>query len=344
MAPGLLSEWTGTGQDLLNPSTRQTRRPAVVASAARAPPTTIVEGLLPRINPGSSCPQPTAQPRLVREPTKPVRSGPGRAADRQIRTTMVSDRLLLVDVGNTHTHVGWATRDRILRRIELPTGAWEADEAEMRLSRWVGKARPQGAVLASVVPRVTSRVRAAVWRHWKLRPLELNARTLRGLPIDYPRPETIGADRLANAVAARHWFGAPVVVVDFGTAVTFDVVDPRGCYIGGIIAPGLAAMTEYLHERTALLPRIRLRPCDRVVGRSTEEAMLAGTFYGYPGLVEALLRQIRKELGVRRLKVIATGGYAALMAERIPQIQQVCPDLTLEGLRLTWCAHHGPSP
>src|SRR5437899_2086157 len=114
-----------------------------------------------------------------------------------------------------------------------------------------------------------------------LRCVELTHKTISGVGIDYPRPETIGPDRLANAVAARHHFGAPVVVVDFGTAVTFDVVNRAGDYAGGIIAPGLAAMTDYLHEKTALLPSIKIREIKRVIGKSTEEAMLIGAVHGY---------------------------------------------------------------
>ena len=166
--------------------------------------------------------------------------------------------------------------------------------------------------------------------------MELTHRTVAGIGVDYPRPETIGADRLANAVAVRHRYGAPAVVVDFGTAVTFDVVDGRGCYVGGIIAPGLSAMTDYLHEKTALLPRIRLRDVRRAIGRSTEEAMLAGTVYGYRGLIRALLTGVRAAMGVRRLPVVATGGYAKLMARGLPEINCVEPALTLDGLRRFW--------
>jgi type III pantothenate kinase len=171
--------------------------------------------------------------------------------------------------------------------------------------------------------------------------LALTARTVAGLDIDYPRPETIGPDRLANALAARHHFGAPVVVLDFGTAVTLDVVDRRGRYVGGIIAPGLAAMTDYLHEKTALLPRIRIREVEHAIGRSTEEAMIIGAVHGYRGLVRQLIGELRRELRVRRLPLIATGGYARLMADRLPEITAVAPELTLEGLRLVWAARRG---
>jgi len=152
--------------------------------------------------------------------------------------------------------------------------------------------------------------------------------------VDYPRPETIGADRLANALAAWSRFGAPVLVVDFGTAVTFDVVDARGNYVGGIIAPGLSAMTDYLHEKTALLPRVRIRPVRRFLGRSTEEAMQIGAVHGYRGLVRELIAGLRRELRAPELPVVATGGYAGLMARGLPEIRKVDPLLTLDGLRL----------
>jgi type III pantothenate kinase len=175
---------------------------------------------------------------------------------------------------------------------------------------------------------------------WNLDCLELSPDTLRGVGIDYPKPATIGGDRLANAVAVRHQFGAPAVVVDFGTAVTFDVVNRAGNYVGGIIAPGLAAMTDYLHEKTALLPQIKIREINTVIGKTTEQAMLVGATHGYRGLIRALLREIKSELQARRLPVVATGGYAQLMAYKLPEITSVQPLLTLEGLRLVWLASH----
>jgi type III pantothenate kinase len=157
--------------------------------------------------------------------------------------------------------------------------------------------------------------------------------------IDYPKPDSIGPDRLANAVAARQRFGAPVIVVDFGTAVTFDVVNRAGNYAGGIIAPGLAAMTDYLHEKTALLPRINIREIKTVVGKSTEQAMLIGAVHGYRGLIRELVAELKRELKAKKLPVVATGGYAKLIAAKLPEISAVEPNLTLEGLRLTWRAH-----
>ena len=204
------------------------------------------------------------------------------------------------------------------------------------VKKFTGGQKIDGAVLCSVVPRATPLVRKAIRTVWKLDALELTPKTVRGVGIDYPKPNSIGPDRLANAVAARKRFGAPVVVVDFGTAVTFDVVNSTGNYAGGIIAPGLAAMTDYLHEKTALLPRIKIREIKTNIGKSTEQAMLIGAVHGYRGLVRELIAELKRELRTKKLPVVATGGYAKLIASKLPEISAVAPDLTLEGLRLVW--------
>jgi type III pantothenate kinase len=247
--------------------------------------------------------------------------------------------LLLFDIGNTNTHVGLANSRRVLRQTNIPTAAWFAGKAEAPLKKFVGAVRLDGAALCSVVPRATPLARRAARQLWHLSCLELTPETLKGVGIDYPKPETIGPDRLANAVAARHHFGAPAVVLDFGTAVTFDVVNRAGNYIGGIIAPGLAAMTDYLHEKTALLPRIKIREIKTAIGRSTEEAMLVGAMHGYRGLIRELLMELKRELKTKRLPVVATGGCAKLIAAKLPGISAVEPNLTLEGLRLVWQAN-----
>jgi type III pantothenate kinase len=248
--------------------------------------------------------------------------------------------ILLFDIGNTNTHVGLANARRVVRQTDIPTAGWFDGTTRARLAKFVGKTKIEGAALCSVVPKVTPRVHQAVKTFWRLVCLELTPITLRGVGIDYPEPNTIGPDRLANAVAAQHHFGAPVVVVDFGTAVTFDVVDARGNYVGGIIAPGLAAMTDYLHEKTALLPRIKMREISSAVGKSTEHAMLVGAVHGYRGLIRGLLAELKRELKTRRLPVVATGGYAKLIAAELPEISRIEPNLTLEGLRLVWAARH----
>jgi len=252
--------------------------------------------------------------------------------------------LLLFDIGNTHTHVGLATATRISKHADLPTAAWSKamTVAASKTRRLVGTASITGVVICSVVPRVTPKVCRFCRRIWRVEPLVLSPRTLAGVAIRYPKPHTIGPDRLANAIAVHHHYGAPAVVVDFGTAVTFDVVDRQGAYVGGIIAPGLAAMTDYLHEKTALLPRIRIRETKAVIGKNTVEAMLIGAVHGYRGLIRGLIHELKLTLRTRRLPVIATGGYAGLMAARLPEINAVEPLLTLEGLRLLWL-HHQPA-
>jgi type III pantothenate kinase len=249
--------------------------------------------------------------------------------------------ILLLDIGNTNTHLGLASAKRVVTQADVPTASWFEGSAPKRLKQFGAGARIQGAALCSVVPRATPRALAAIRTLWNLQGLELTPKTLHGLGIDYPKPNTIGPDRLANALAARHRFGAPVVVVDFGTAVTFDVVDRRGNYVGGIIAPGLAAMTDYLHEKTALLPRIRIREIAQPIGKSTEQAMLVGATHGYRGLIGELILELKRALNSRRLPVVATGGYGRLIASRIPEIVAVDPLLTLEGLRLVWLAQTG---
>ena len=265
--------------------------------------------------------------------------------------------ILLFDIGNTNTHLGLADDRRVVRHTNIPTALWFRSAAGKPVRKFVGRASLEGAVLCSVVPRATPRVRKFIAQFSRERRhpagkaagvsgiplLELTPRTLCGIGIDYPKPDTIGEDRLANAVAARRHFGAPVVVVDFGTAVTFDVINRAGNYAGGIIAPGLAAMTDYLHEKTALLPRIKIREVKTAIGRSTGEAMLIGAVRGYRGLVRELIAELKRELKVKRLPVVATGGYAGLIAARLPEISAVEPVLTLEGLRLTWEAVHAHS-
>lgn len=250
--------------------------------------------------------------------------------------------ILLFDIGNTHTHVGLADGRRIVKQSDIPTLTWFGGGAAALVKKFAGKNEITGAVLCSVVPRATPLARKAVRRIWKLEILELTAKTIRVVGIDYPKPNSIGPDRLANAMAAKFRFGAPVVVVDFGTAVTFDVVDVRGNYVGGIIAPGLAAMTDYLHEKTALLPRIEIREVKTAIGKSTREAMLVGAVHGYRGLVRELISELKRELRAKKLPVVATGGYAKLIASKLPEISAVAPDLTLEGLRLVW--HNRASP
>ena len=228
--------------------------------------------------------------------------------------------LLLFDIGNTHTHLGLANGRRVMRQVEHAHVAIGSVARRRRLREkicraarnWRARRCAASCHARHRIVRKTVRAALEVWTRFELTP-----KTVRGVGIDYPKPDTIGPDRLANAVAARKRFGAPVVVVDFGTAVTFDVVNRAGNYAGGIIAPGLAAMTDYLHEKTALLPRIKIREVKTVVGKSTEQAMLVGAVHGYRGLVRELIAELKRELKVKHLPVVATGGYARIDGRKV---------------------------
>jgi type III pantothenate kinase len=238
---------------------------------------------------------------------------------------MKSERpFLLVNINNTNTSFALANSRRILRVIKVPT-------ASVREIPFV-EAGVSGIVLSSVVPSVAKRVR----RMLPMRPLVVSPDIDLGIGVRYPRKKQIGADRLANAVAVVELHGAPAIVVDFGTAVTFDIVNARSEYVGGVIAPGLASVTEYLYQRTALLPRITLAEPKSVIGKSTVDAMRVGAVIGYRGLVKEILHALKREPGMKRAVIVATGGYGDLMARKILEIEHVNPLLTLEGLRFIY--------
>jgi len=235
-------------------------------------------------------------------------------------------QFLLIDISNSFVKLALANDTRLLQKKRLATADLTSATLQTITRRWSFT----HVVLCSVVPAKKDEVRQAFTQPTLLLTHQLNL----GIGIDYPRPSSIGADRLANAVAAAEIYGGPAVVVDFGTAVTFDILSREKKYLGGVIAPGLEVMTDYLYDRTALLPRINLLEPVSAIGRSTRQAMLAGAIYGYRGLVKEILAQIRTQLGEKKIHVIATGGYASLIAARLPVLKIVHPDLTLEGLRI----------
>jgi type III pantothenate kinase len=235
---------------------------------------------------------------------------------------------LLVDISNSYTKLAFATVDRLAKPVRLRT----SDLTIAALRRILRRKNPGTIVVSSVVPRKNKVVEKAAGGR---RTLFVSAKLDLGVGIDYPAPRTIGADRLANAAAVAQLYGCPAIVVDFGTAVTFDVVSARCRYIGGVIAPGLEAMTSFLYQRTALLPKLTLREPERAIGRTTRGAMMAGAVFGYRGLVREILAGIRRESSARgKVRIVATGGYAELIAHRLREIEAVHPHLTLEGLRI----------
>jgi type III pantothenate kinase len=231
---------------------------------------------------------------------------------------------LLIDVGNTNTDFGLATASRILRTVTVPTSKLSRARLPFHGEKLAG------VVLASVVPAATRKL----LRWLPRRTILVSAKINLGIGLPLRNRRQIGADRLADAVAVAELYGTPAIVVGFGTALTFSVVNSRREYVGGVIAPGLSAMTDYLYERTALLPHIQVREPRSVIGRSTVGAMEVGAVVGYRGLVKEILAALRREPGLHNAVAVATGGCAALIARQVPEIQCVNPLLTLEGLRL----------
>ena len=240
---------------------------------------------------------------------------------------MPAAEFLLIDNSNSFTKFALSTRETIGPVRKLRTAELDAISLRRILRGW----RFARIVMCSVVPEKSALISQCL----DGLPLHLvSHRSKLGVGIQYPRPRSIGADRLANAASAAAFHGTLCVVVDFGTAVTFDILSSAKKYIGGVIAPGLEAMTDYLHQRTALLPKITLLEPPGPIGKSTRHAMLAGAVYGYRGLVREILAEIRGKLGVKKMKVVATGGYATLIAAGVREISTVHENLTLEGLRL----------
>ena len=235
---------------------------------------------------------------------------------------------LLIDISNSFTKFAFADRDRTGPSKRIPT----AQLSEASLGKIIARKQFDTVVLSSVVPE-KEKLLVQIFQSKKL--LRVSHHLNLGVGIDYPKPSSIGEDRLANAASAVALYGAPVVVIDFGTAVTFDIISPDKKYVGGVIAPGLEVMTDYLYQRTALLPKINLLEPVSAIGKSTKSAMMAGAVIGYRGLVKQILIEIKREISPKKaVKIVATGGYADLIAAKLPEIQHVHPGLTLEGLRI----------
>jgi type III pantothenate kinase len=236
---------------------------------------------------------------------------------------------LLIDVSNSYVKLAFASSQRVSNPVRIPT----AQLSSSAIAEFLRRRQVKKLVVSSVVPAKNSAISKAA--HNKAQVLWLDWKLKLGVAIDYPEPQSIGADRLANAAAVAELFGWPAIVVDFGTAATFDVVSERRSYIGGVIAPGLEAMTNYLYQRTALLPRLSLKEPHRAVGKSTVEGMRSGVIFGYRGLVREILAQIKREqFSRKKVAIVATGGYARFIASHVPEVAVIHPHLTLEGLRI----------
>jgi type III pantothenate kinase len=248
--------------------------------------------------------------------------------------------LLALDVGNTHTTIGVFRDAAILHRWRLTTARQRTvDELGIllrQLCQWaqISADDIHGVIVGSVVPPLDGSLRDAVATYLHSEALFVAPGIRSGMPLKVEAPLELGADRLCNAVAAFSEHGGPCVVVDFGTATTWEVVSEKGEFLGGVIAPGLEVAAEALFSRAAKLPRVELAAPPRVIGKATVDSIQAGLMFGYVGLVEGITRRVLGELG--GAKVIATGGLAGVLARHTSLFTAVDDDLTLKGLRLLW--------
>jgi type III pantothenate kinase len=250
-----------------------------------------------------------------------------------------------VDIGNSHTVVGRFRGSRLEGFWRLTSGRLTADEAVLLLGSMLGRARSDparspergaGAALCSVVPSLTLPWSEALERVTGRAPLEVSTGAAHGLlTIRYRDPGAVGADRIANALAARELYGAPVIVVDLGTATTFDCVSRDGAYLGGAIAPGVHTSAEELFRRAARVPRVELRRPERALGRNTDESLRAGVVWGAAGLVDSLVRRLAREMKGTP-QVVATGGWASVVVPECETVEAVDEALTLKGMRILW--------
>ncbi|MFH1647715.1 MAG: type III pantothenate kinase [Chloroflexota bacterium] len=249
--------------------------------------------------------------------------------------------LLAIDIGNTNITIGMFDGDELKATWRISTGIHRmADEYGVMLlsllhQHGLAASDVTKVSLCSVVPPLTATFEELSQRYFNTTPLAVGSGIKTGVRIRMDNPREVGADRIADAAAAHHLYSGPVIIIDLGTATTFGIVSKEGDYIGGIIATGIATAAEALFTRTAQLPRVELAHPKHVVGTNTISAMQSGIIYGYASLVEGMLARIEKELGEKAL-VVATGGYAQLIANETSAINVVNPDLTLIGLRLIY--------
>lgn len=249
--------------------------------------------------------------------------------------------LLVIDTGNTHTVLGVYDERKLIANWRLETKPRQtADEYGILARNLFALAgleftRIHDIIISSVVPPLNPTLEQMAQKYFNLKPLFVEPGIKTGMPILYESPNEVGADRIVNAVAAYEKYGGPAIVVDFGTATTFDAISIRGEYLGGLIAPGPAISAEALYSHTARLPRVEIKTPPKVIGTSTVGSMQAGLYYGYIGLIDGILERMLKELGDKTV-VTATGGFASLIGKESRRIQHIDPDLTLAGLLILY--------
>ena len=253
--------------------------------------------------------------------------------------------LLAIDVGNTNIVLGVFDGGALVQSWRLQTlRERTSDELGLLVDGLfahskIERVQVRGVIIGSVVPPLTGTMRAMALRYFGVSSLIVEPGVNTIMPILYENPSEVGADRIVNAIAAYEHFGRggaqPLIVLDFGTATTFDAITAKGEYLGGAICPGVQISADALFQRAARLPRIEVRKPARIIGQTTVGAMESGLFYGYVGMVEGLVQRMGDELGGNAL-CVATGGLAGVIAPETPLIHHVDPDLTLHGLRIVW--------
>src|ERR1043165_6349208 len=249
--------------------------------------------------------------------------------------------LLVIDIGNTNTSLGVYDGDKLIVHWRLTTARsrtvdeWGVHSRNLFALAGLNFKSIDAIAIASVVPPLNFTLKQMAERYFDLTPLFIDDTVDTGLTILYEPPSDVGADRIVDAVAAIHKHGAPCIVVDFGTATTFDAINSRGEYLGGVISPGITISSDALFDRAAKLSRGESKRPQKVIGSATVEAMQSGLYHGYAGLVDGILKKMIEELGGEP-KIIATGGLAPLIAKGSEFIQAVDETLTLDGLRLVY--------
>lgn len=250
--------------------------------------------------------------------------------------------LFVINVGNTNILMGVYEGKKLLAHWRLGTDKERtADEFGSFFMSFFNNeglevSQVEAVVIASVVPPIMYSLEHAIRKYFKTEPIIIGPGIKTGINIKYENPRELGADRIVNAVAAYEIYGGPVIVVDFGTATTFNAISARGEFLGGVICPGIKISAEALFQRTAKLPRIELSKPETVIGRNTAVSMQAGIFHGYVGQVNHIVGRIKKEMKEDTVRVVATGGLARLIASEAESINETNGLLTLEGLRIIY--------
>jgi type III pantothenate kinase len=250
--------------------------------------------------------------------------------------------LFAIDVGNTNITVGLFENDKLINTFRMTTGiARTSDEYGMLLGDWLSlrDMKPDhidAVIIASVVPNVMHSLTSGVIKYLHVNPIIVAPGIKTGININIPNPKTLGADRLVDAVAAYELYGGPVIVVDFGTATTHDLVLGDGSFHSGVTSPGIRLAASALWNGAAKLPEIEIKKPDTVLAKDTVSSMQAGVFYGYIGQTEYIIDKIKEASGLNDIKVVATGGLGKLISENTAKIDIYDPNLTLQGLRLIY--------